>query len=464
MRGFRLLLPLAALCVVAVRAMSAFTPAPMPEPVQLLWWTLAICAFPLVGIAIGRGWVEQYLSAHPERRTALVLSFLLAGLPLAATFRTNPPFYAAEGRLIVGWNFELFLLGFDFLLLAVFAVAASGLSIAVRRATSLKQKFLAVGLSSLVATIAIEHLAPRLGVLPADKGTPAFYIVFGILVSTIVYGFCTSFAGEMTRWFEQSSGALEAFGRGDLDVRLDESPLDETGALARTFNAAARSRREAQFVERAFGRYVAPAVLEALRNNRGGLTLESRRLDATVLYADIRGFTRFSESESPEEVMRVLNVYFARMIAVIGEHGGYINKFIGDAVMVVFGAPVEQSDHAARGVRCGIAMQSALAAMNAAAAFGPSRVVEIGIGVNTGALVAGSLGNDARAEYTVIGDTVNVAARLTSAAKPGDVLVGAATAAASGHSALEPQPPLTVKGKSQPLDVFRALPLAAARA
>lgn len=464
MRRSRLLLPAAAVCVVAVRALSAFAPAPMSEPVQLLWWTLAVGAFPLVGIAIGRGWVEPFVAAHPERRTALVLSFLLAGLPLAATYRANQPFYAAEGRLTAGWNFELFLLGFDLLLLVIFSIAASGLSIAVRRATSLQQKFLAVGLSSLVVTIAIEHLAPRLGVLPADAGTPAFYVVLGIIVSTIVYGFCTSFAGEMTRWFEQSSGALEAFGRGNLDVGLDESPLDETGALARTFNTAVRSRREAQFVERAFGRYVAPAVLDALRNNRGGLTLESRRLEATVLYADIRGFTRFSESESPEEVMRVLNVYFARMIGVIGEHGGYINKFIGDAVMVVFGAPVEQADHAARGVACGIAMQGALAAMNESSAFGAARVVEIGIGVNTGPLVAGSLGSDARAEYTVIGDTVNVAARLTSAAKPGDVLVGAATARASGYSALEPQPPLTVKGKSQPLDVFRAVPLAAARA
>ena len=141
---------------------------------------------------------------------------------------------------------------------------------------------------------------------------------------------------------------------------------------------------------------------------------------ATLLFADIRGFTALSAAMSPEEVIGLLNRYMSILIEVVARYDGYINKFIGDAVLVVWNAPLDQPDHAARAARCAAAMQRALGRANAAGEFG-SRTVGMGIGLNTGPLVIGQLGNERQAEFTVIGDTVNVASRACSHAAAGQV-------------------------------------------
>jgi adenylate cyclase len=285
------------------------------------------------------------------------------------------------------------------------------------------------------------------------QSMPLAAVAFGVGIPMAI-GFAGTMAVLISQRLERAAAAMRALAGGDLGAHLEEEGKDELGVVARTFNQMVTSLREKAFVERAFGRYVAPGVLASLRA-RNALEIPVERRDATVLYADVRGFTSWSEQENPEEVMRVLNLYFARVVQVVERHEGYVNKFIGDAVMVIFNALSEQPDHAARALACARQLQTEVAAMNAAHAFGANRALEIGIGVNTGPLVAGSLGSEGRAEYTVIGDTVNVAARLTSNARAGEILVGSNTARGAPAEKLEAVPPLTVKGKAAPLEVFR---------
>lgn len=283
----------------------------------------------------------------------------------------------------------------------------------------------------------------------------ALAIFSAILVLTIL-GTTRLLMRPLSAQLETLLGQLAAIGRGDFSASLQVQGRDELAQVARTFNAMASGLREKDLLERAFGRYVTTAVWNAVRS-QSGLEVPTSRREATVLFADVRGFTSLSEALDPAEVLQLLNSYFTRMLEVVAEAEGYVNKFIGDAVMVVFNAPMDQPDHAARAVRCAVQMQLALAELNRSGRL--LRPLAIGIGVNTGPLVAGNLGSERRAEYTVIGDTVNVASRLTGTAKAGDVVIGGSTAQqVEGTIPFEALPPLVVKGKSQPLAAFRLRP------
>jgi adenylate cyclase len=151
------------------------------------------------------------------------------------------------------------------------------------------------------------------------------------------------------------------------------------------------------------------------------------------MFSDIRGFTALSATLAPEQVIAVLNAYMSLMIETIARYDGYINKFVGDAIMVVFNVPLDQPDHALRAVACARAMQRELADANARGLFGER--LEMGVGINTGSLVAGNLGNERQVEFTVLGDTVNVASRACGKAGAGEVVLTAAAREAAGASA-----------------------------
>jgi class 3 adenylate cyclase len=214
--------------------------------------------------------------------------------------------------------------------------------------------------------------------------------------------------------------AFQRVGRGDLEQPVPVHGRDEVAVMKVGFNRMLVLARERRFLETAFGRYLSPVLMERLKADRGGGLMASESRNATVLFADIRGFTAMSAEMSPEEVIGLLNRYVSILIEVVARYDGYINKFIGDAVLVVWNAPLDQPDHAVRGVRCAAAMQHALSRANAAGEFG-SRTVGMGVGLNTGPLVIGQLGNERQAEFTVIGDTVNVASRACSHAAAGQV-------------------------------------------
>lgn len=237
------------------------------------------------------------------------------------------------------------------------------------------------------------------------------------------------FGRKSTQQLDELRLAFERV-RGGVLEPIAVRGVDEVAEMQRGFNAMLDAVRERRFLELAFGRYVSPHVLDKLRAAPEGAGFAGERLVATVLFADIRGFTAMSAEREPEEVIELLNKYMARMIAVIDAHGGYINKFIGDAIMVVWNTPVADPEHALRACACAAAMQRALADANAARTFGDVRI-EIGIGINTGALVAGTLGDQGKAEFTVLGDTVNVASRACSKAPAGVVALTAGTVEAA---------------------------------
>lgn len=172
--------------------------------------------------------------------------------------------------------------------------------------------------------------------------------------------------------------------------------------------------------------------------------------DVTVLFADLRGFTSFSERSTPEAVVAMLNEYFEVAVPAVIHHGGTVTTFIGDALMALYNAPSLQEDHALRGARAALALQQEVARIVA----GPD-APRFRVGVNTGPALVGNIGSNQRRTYTAIGDTVNLASRLEGHAEPGQVVIGAATYAALGDTAVvRPLGRVQVKGKEQPVEAF----------
>jgi class 3 adenylate cyclase/DNA-binding NarL/FixJ family response regulator len=198
--------------------------------------------------------------------------------------------------------------------------------------------------------------------------------------------------------------------------------------------------------------FVPSQVAERLAE-RGAAALQEE-LVVTVLFSDIRGFSTLAEQLSARDVGVLLARHLGAMAEVVVAHGGTIDKFAGDAVMAVFGAPDPLPDHAERALQCALAMQARQAELNAERE--DSRPpIEIGVGVNTGTVIAGTVGGGGRLEYTVLGDAVNVAQRLQSESKGGEVLASAATVAAAPGATGESLGPLMVKGRREPVEAFR---------
>ncbi len=251
--------------------------------------------------------------------------------------------------------------------------------------------------------------------------------------------------------------SAKELGAGNFDYRIDVDRRDELGALMTAFNEMAEGLKQKQVISESFGRYVAPEVLNMILTNKE-TWFKGKKIRVTVLFADIRGFTSYSERTTPEELIEHLNAYFSLMTEIIQRHKGYIDKFIGDAIMVVFGSPAHYDDHAVYAARAACEMQEKLKAFNLQKAEADK--IGIGIGLNTGEVVAGNLGSSMKMEYAVIGDTVNTASRLCSAAKKGDVIISKSVHAEIRHNDFEfvKLDPITVKGKAEPLDIYSLVP------
>jgi adenylate cyclase len=207
------------------------------------------------------------------------------------------------------------------------------------------------------------------------------------------------------------------------------------------------------------GKVVSPEIAAQLLQS--DLQLGGEEREVTVLFSDLRDFTALSERLPPAEVLALLNRYLDRMSAVVERHGGVIDKYIGDAIMALFGAPVAAPDAAARALAAARAMAAALDQLNAELAAEGRPPLALGIGINTARVIAGNMGSRSRLNYTVIGDGVNLAARLEALTKDPAygtrILVSGATAAAAGAtSGLRPLGPVTVKGRTEPVPVFAA--------
>jgi len=213
---------------------------------------------------------------------------------------------------------------------------------------------------------------------------------------------------------------------------------------------------EAQ-VRGTFSRYMAPSVVKKiLDEGEGNLKLGGQRREVTVLFVDIRGFTTMSEAALPEDVVLILNEFLDLAASCIHRHGGTLDKFIGDCAMAIWNAPYDTEDYTLKAVRAALDMQRESAPLEQKLLEKYGRSVRFGIGINTGEAIIGNIGASFRMDYTAIGDTVNTAARLESNAKPGQILISRATADILGQSeiTLTTLGSLKVKGKNEEVEIF----------
>jgi class 3 adenylate cyclase len=220
---------------------------------------------------------------------------------------------------------------------------------------------------------------------------------------------------------------VERLSSGDLSVRVPPTSRDEVGSLTRAFNEMGESLQQKERLQRAFGRYVNDFVLTQLLESGEDHQLGGAEREVTLVFADIRRFTRLSEGMKATDVVSLLNEVFQLASDRILARGGIIDKYMGDSVMAYFGAPLPQADHARRAVAAALDIQTALAERRAAG--GPDSAlasVELGIGIHTGVVVVGNIGSEQRTDFTAVGDAVNVAHRLEKLARPGEILVSEA--------------------------------------
>ncbi len=233
---------------------------------------------------------------------------------------------------------------------------------------------------------------------------------------------------------------------------------DEIEDLAEGFNAMVDGLQERDRLKATMGKYMTEQVVEHLMAGRvqlGGVTLP-----VTILFTDIRSFTSISETMTAHELVQLLNEYFTDMVSIVMQEGGVVDKYIGDAIMAVFGAPVPKPDDAKRAVRAAVRMRAALVTLNERLATRGIAPLRTGIGLHTGEVIAGNIGSEERMEYTVIGDAVNLASRLESATKElgVDVLISEDTAGFLDASLeLRYVDEITVKGRKQPVKVYEVV-------
>jgi class 3 adenylate cyclase len=277
------------------------------------------------------------------------------------------------------------------------------------------------------------------------------------VVAALLVSFTISF--ELTLLLSRSIlgpiGALrratERVRAGNLAARVPVVSTDETGRLAQSFNEMVAGLAEREQLREAFGAYVDPDVAELVL--RDGADLAGEEVEVSVLFLDIRDFTAFAERASAHEVVTRLNDFYARVVPVLLRHGGHANKFIGDGLLGVFGAPDRRADHADRAVDAALEISALVEDQYRGA-------VRIGIGVNSGPVVAGTIGGGGRVEFTVIGDPVNTAARVEAVTREtgDDILITEATRCllANPDDGWEERPAVPLKGKTEQVRLWAA--------
>lgn len=238
------------------------------------------------------------------------------------------------------------------------------------------------------------------------------------------------------------------------DLELITAVAAQTAVAVENTRAHERLARE-EVARANYGRFLPEYVVKQMLENPGSFKLGGVNQTITVLFADIRGFTRLSEHAQPEKVVQLLNRYFSAMTDIIFAHGGTLDKYIGDGLMALFGAPTATPQDASNALNAAVAMQRRIIGINEELHAEGFPEVAVGIGLHTGEATVGYIGSERRSEYTAIGDTVNLSARLESNAKGGQILLSAEAARAAGtRYQLTPRDPITVKNRTQPVPLY----------
>ncbi len=288
--------------------------------------------------------------------------------------------------------------------------------------------------------------------IPVHRGLVAMSIVF-VLVSLLIV---ISLLRLIVYPLKALTREAQNIQKGDYDSRVNIVSNDEIGVLADSFNDMASSLAEKEFMRSTFGKIVDPAVRDYLM--KGNVSLGGEEREVTVLFCDIRSFTAMSERMQAESVVSLLNEYFTSLSKCITDNHGIVNKYIGDAVMAIFGAPVESANHAYDAFCAARDMRKALVLLNEHFAQTGRPSISFGIGIHSGVVLAGNIGAQNRMEYTVIGDTVNTASRIESLCKTyhTDLLVSEESVRRMGSAGevftLVDQP--SIRGKQEKIKLF----------
>ena len=298
--------------------------------------------------------------------------------------------------------------------------------------------------------------APGWTTLGLVIGAVAVVGVAGAFLNAWLTGLVALVAAAILVWL-----SLAIFARGSwvqLAVPMLALVFAYVGDLAWKYFVEGREKRQ---IKKLFSRYVSKDVYEQLVANPSLAALGGARRHMTVLFSDIRGFTTMSEKGTPEDVVAQLNQLFTRMVAVVFQHRGTVDKFVGDMIMALYGAPLDDENHAEHAVQTALAMIGTLNEMNAEWAREGKPQLDIGIGINTGDMIAGNVGSETIMSYTVIGDAVNLGARLESLNKDYGtrIIISEATRAGlKGRYDIHPLGDVVVKGKSRPVAIFEVKP------
>jgi adenylate cyclase len=267
-------------------------------------------------------------------------------------------------------------------------------------------------------------------------------------------------AGTVSRPIRQLAEGTRRISEGDYTSRLTVRSRDEIGDLATAFNEMSSGLAERDQVRDLLGKVVSPAVATELL--RGDVSLGGEEREVTVLFSDLRSFTSMCEGKPPQEMLGILNHYFTRMSSIVEKHGGIVDKYVGDAMMALFGAPLPVSDSADRAMKTALEMMEALHDLNHQWQREQRHPLKMGIGINTDVVVAGNMGSQTRLNYTVIGDGVNLASRLETLTKTPEydatiIVSGATLAKAKGHYRTRSLGKVAVKGKQELTEIHALL-------
>lgn len=277
------------------------------------------------------------------------------------------------------------------------------------------------------------------------------FLILGIIISVLLVNFLVRPIGYLV-------DGVQAIGRGEYDVQIKLRTNDELGLLTDAFNETAKSLKEKELIKGAFSRYVSSDVMNEIINDPSKLSLHGKRIKATMLFTDIRGFTSMSENLEPEQVVAVINEYLTLQTDKVLKWKGFLDKFVGDCVMAVYGVPVPKEDDAYRAVKTAIDIRDSVKKLNAIREKMKQITVGIGIGLNTGDVVSGNMGSPQKMDYTVIGDNVNLAARLEANAPANTIYVSESTYNETKDKFVYRElEPISVKGKKDLIKIYEPI-------
>ncbi len=274
------------------------------------------------------------------------------------------------------------------------------------------------------------------------------------LAFIIVYFFGKTLASPIIRLV----GATKEIEDGNFHVSIRPTTGDEIGRLTSSFIQMGRGLEEREKMKDAFGKFVNKEIAEQVL--KGEIKLGGERKKAAVFFSDIRSFTAISEKLEPEEVVEFLNEYMTRMVQCVNDTGGVVDKYIGDAIMAIWGAPVSRGNDTENAINGALMMRKELIDFNRGRGGEKKPIIKIGSGINTGPVLAGQIGSEDRMEYTVIGDTVNLASRVEALNKPfgTDILISEdAYAEVRDVFRVEAMQKIKVKGKAEPQQIYAVL-------